>query len=100
MRLCGQSWSRTSVFSRTAPTHWNPGEVVDPASGQPFTDEGAWLHVQSLIAGGCNIVPVVLEKPPGKTGWVMRFADGIGANVYVKLQLGSGLVIGRSFHLG
>jgi hypothetical protein len=45
------------------------------------------------------MVEVVLEKPAGKKASVMLIdlADG-KAPVYVKVQLGSGRIIGRSFH--
>ncbi len=51
------------------------------------------------LEGGADVQEILLEKPPGKKGYVLKLA-GQGTNViYIKLQLGSGNVIGRSFHL-
>jgi hypothetical protein len=42
---------------------------------------------------------VLLDNPPGRTGYVLKIAlFGAPRLIYVKLQLGSGNVIGRSFH--
>ncbi len=40
---------------------------------------------------------MMLEQPEGKTGYVMKVLLGTKM-VYIKLELGSGKVIGRSFH--
>ncbi|MFT3711055.1 MAG: hypothetical protein QM817_25795 [Archangium sp.] len=94
---CQSSRTRTSEFSSEAPCDWRPTQVSDPNSGEPFTDEGAWLWVGELISGGVEIEMIVLEKPKGKTGYVIK--QPVGARVvYVKLQLLSATVFGRSFH--
>lgn len=91
--------TRTTVFTAARPTHWAPQEVTCPTSGEPFTPEGAWAFVVEKLAGGEPIDTVELEKPPGATGYVM-ICDGTGGQkIYIKLQLGSDQVIGRSFHL-
>lgn len=89
--------TRTSAFSRTAPTHWDPRNTISP-DGSPFTDSGAWSWVAELIRGGCRIDTIVLEKPPNKIGYVILAPDPSGRLIYIKLQLGSGCVVGRSFH--
>ena len=41
----------------------------------------------------------MLDRPPGKTGYVLKIDLNPGRpQLYVKLELGSGVVIGRSFH--
>lgn len=100
IRLCGRSGTRKSVFSRALPTHWEPAQAYDPGTGNPFTPNGAWAHVTALLQGGCELEAVALERPPGKTGYVLRFEDHRGTRIYVKLQIVSGMVIGRSFHQG
>lgn len=73
--------------------------MVDPRTGQMFTDPGAWEFVVEHLNGGCAIEPVLLEQPPGKIAYVLKLPGGPGRPlVYVKLQPGSGRVIGRSFH--
>ena len=42
---------------------------------------------------------MVLDKPPGRTGYVIKTAGWGEEQIYIKLELGSGKVIGRSFHL-
>ena len=43
--------------------------------------------------------PVTLRKPEGAKGYVMKIEIEPDAPLlYVKLQLGSGKIIGRSFH--
>ncbi|MCP4655336.1 MAG: hypothetical protein GY856_07950 [bacterium] len=74
-------------------------QVRDPASGESFTEAGAWHFIADLLESGHPIDEVVLRKPPGKLAYAMivDLAPGQPA-LYVKLQLGSGKVIGRSFH--
>lgn len=43
---------------------------------------------------------MVLDKPPGKPGYTFHFVDGAGKRIYVKLQIASGFIMGRSFHVG
>jgi hypothetical protein len=40
---------------------------------------------------------VLLASPPGKTGYVVEAALN-ERSLYVKVQLGAGKIIGRSFH--
>lgn len=81
------------------PRDWRPQEVRNPASLEVFTERGAWHLIADLLERGQPVEVVILDNPKGKTGYVM-LAD-IGADVpllYIKFQLGSGVVIGRSFH--
>lgn len=91
--------SRTSLFSRKRPTHWAPAEVRDPDGGAAFTPDGAWEFIAGLLAGGCAIEEITLDHPPGRRGYVLLAQGWEGEEIYIKLQLGSGQVIGRSFHL-
>ena len=100
IRLSAREATRRSEFSKKAPTKWNPGEAIDPRSGQPYTPVAAWDRVHAELVAGCNLKKIPLDKPPGKFGYTFHFLDGANKRVYVKLQIGSGLVMGRSFHLG
>ena len=79
------------------PTEWRPNTVTNPQAGQPFTDTGAWEFVADILDAGHPITPVVLENPPGKVAYELVVSMG-DSELYVKLELGSGRVIGRSFH--
>ncbi|MDH6268401.1 hypothetical protein M2360_003806 [Rhizobium sp. SG_E_25_P2] len=52
-----------------------------------------------MLESGCDIEIVVLDKPPGKTAYVIKVAGHPPvSHIYIKLQLGSDFVQGRSFH--
>ena len=90
---------RVSEWSKERPNDWRPTQVTHPSSGMPFTMNGAWLFIQEKLEEGHPLKEVVLDTPPGKKGYVMKI--DLGANqpkLYVKVQLGSGSVVGRSFH--
>lgn len=91
--------SRTTLFSAARPTHWAPAEVRRPESGAAFTPDGAWQFVIEQLEGGCVVEEILLEHPPGRKGYVLLVDGWEGEQIYIKLQLGSGQVIGRSFHL-
>ena len=97
--LARSARTRTSTFSKVRPTHWAPTECRCPVQGEPFTPDGAWQFVVQQLEEGCAIEEIVLEKPPGKKGYVLIVKGWGGEEIYIKLQLGSGMVIGRSFHL-
>lgn len=99
IRLAASKRSRSSEFTPQCPTEWRPHSVIDPRTSQPFTDAGAWDYVVEMLHAGIPLEQVDLEKPPGKKGYVLRLpAGGDSPFIYVKLQRGSGRVIGRSFH--
>ena len=86
-RRCQRSGSR----SRSA----------DPEGGfSPyFTDGAAWELVADKLDAGHDVEVVELRKPRGAKGYVMHIRLGPDEPLlYVKLQLGRGKVIGRSFH--
>jgi putative zinc finger/helix-turn-helix YgiT family protein len=81
------------------PSDWRPQQVRDPRSRQYFTPNGAWEFITECLEAGQGLEEVLLQKPEGKTGYVMQVDVGSDRPLlYIKLQLGSGAVIGRSFH--
>lgn len=93
--------ARTSAFTRARPTDWRPWEVPNPDGLllPYFDDHAAWELIASKLESGHEVEAVVLDQPPGRTGYVMKIDLNPGRpRLYVKLQLGAGVVIGRSFH--
>jgi hypothetical protein len=81
------------------PCNWRPHQVIDPTTGRYFTEPSAWGLIGDLFEKPLPIEEVVLRDPPGRTGYVVKVALQVGLpDLYVKVQLGSGYVIGRSFH--
>jgi|SRR6516162_4014260 hypothetical protein len=81
------------------PYDWRPEQVINPIDCQPFTRRGALHFIQEQLENGCAIEAVVLDLPPGRTAYVMLLDVGRDKpDLYVKVQLGGGCVIGRSFH--
>src|SRR5437868_11246790 len=97
-RLCRSRKTRTAEFSRRQPTQWQPFKTIHPETKEVFTEDGAWQFVADLLDAGQPLTEVVLEKPPGKKGYVMKIPVNGRRSIYIKLQLGSGQVFGRSFH--
>ena len=93
--------ARITDFSRGRPTDWRPGQVRNPAGllDTHFTDAAAWELIASRIEDGHPLEIVRLDKPSGAKGFVMKIDLSSGQpQLYVKLQMGSGKIIGRSFH--
>lgn len=93
--------TRTTAFSPDRPTDWRPEQVPNPQGilDRYFTDASAWDLVVSKLEEGHLVEEIELEVPPGKKGYVMIIElPDADRSLYVKLQLGSGKVIGRSFH--
>lgn len=64
-----------------------------------FTRATAWDLIASALESGHDVETIELRKPPGAKGYVMRIDLEPGKpQLYVKLELGSGKIIGRSFH--
>ena len=88
-------------FSAARPTDWRPEQVRNPNGvlDTHFTPAAAWELIAARIEDGHPIETVELHKPRGATGYVMKIDLEPGApQLYVKLLLGSGMIIGRSFH--
>ena len=100
-RLASSRHTRTSVFSSARPTDWRPTQVRNPNGllDDHFTDSTAWELIASKLEDGHPVEILELQKPPGARGFVMLIDIEPGEpQLYVKLQLGSGRVVGRSFH--
>jgi hypothetical protein len=77
-----------------------PEPSIAPMSETYFTDAGAWEFIVELIEAGHPIKQITFSHPPGKIGYVLIVgANNGGPDIYIKLQLGSGFIYGRSFHL-
>ena len=99
--LAQTSKTRTSEPSRTQPTKWYPERVRNPNGelDNHFTDSSAWELVTNLLKSGHPVETIELKKPRGATGYVMLIdIEDNQPQLYVKLQLGSGQIFGRSFH--
>ena len=99
--LARRSSARFTRFSTSMPTDWRPQQVRNPwgVLDEYFTDAAAWELIAARLEEGHPVDVVSLRKPPGRKGYVMKIPLGDDVPpVYVKLQLGSGTVIGRSFH--
>ncbi len=92
---------RVTVFSRSRPTDWRPGQVRNPWGllDRYFTDAAAWELIASKLEEGHELTTVQLREPPDRTGYVMMIELEAGTPLlYVKLELGAGKIFGRSFH--
>ena len=94
--------AQSTLFTRRAPIDWPPGDVTNPNSplhDGRFTDTTVWELIASQLEQGCSVEEVTLTRPPGATAYVMQFhLESDERPVYVKVQLGAGKIIGRSFH--
>ena len=93
--------SRVTEFNLDRPTDWRPGSVRNPSGmlDTHFTDAAAWDLIASKLESKHNVDTVTLRKPPGATGYVMKIdLEPDAPTLYVKLELGSGTIWGRSFH--
>lgn len=97
--LARQPRRRETRFEKGRPTRWNPQQVRNPEGGLPFTDPGAWDLIASKIESGHQVEIVELQKPKGATGYVMLIElEPEMPLLYVKLELKSDRIFGRSFH--
>ncbi len=88
-------------FNLSRPTDWRPRQVRNPNGllDTHFSDSAAWDLIASKLEEGHPLEAIRLDKPPGATGYVMLVDLEPGqTKLYIKLQLGSGWIIGRSFH--
>lgn len=98
--LARRKRARVVDWSPERPTDWRPQSVRNPDGilDTHFTDAAAWDLIVSQLSAGCEVETIILEKPPGAKGYVMLIELEPGRPIYIKLQLGSGKIIGRSFH--
>ena len=93
--------ARRKDFTVIRPTDWRPQQVRNPNGllDTHFSDSAAWELIASKLEEGHPLEEIKLDKPPGATGYVMLIdLEPRQPKLYVKLQLGSGQIIGRSFH--
>jgi hypothetical protein len=97
--LARRKKARVVAWSPDAPNDWRPTQIKHPTTGGIFTAVGAWHLIADLLDGGHPLEEIVLCKPPGKRAYVMHVELATGQpRLYIKLELGSGKIIGRSFH--
>ena len=99
--LSRRSGARVTEHRPERPTDWRPGQVFNPEGilDSYFTDSSAWELIANKLENEHPVEVVELRKPPGAKGYVMKVDIESGKpQLYIKLQLGSGQVIGRSFH--
>lgn len=97
-RAAGGRRLRITSFTREAPTKWHPTSLIDPCTGEPFTEDSCWAFIADAIHRGEPVEEISLRKPVGKRGFVLKLAGQAGVKIYVKLQLLADKVFGRSFH--
>lgn len=99
--LARRSSARTTEFRPDRPTDWRPGQVRNPDGmlDSHFTDASAWEYIATILESGHPVDVVELYKPAGASGYVIKIDIEPGMpQLYIKLQLGAGRIIGRSFH--
>ena len=99
--LARRNWARITEFRPERPTDWRPGQIRNPNGilDTHFTDASAWELIASKLEEGHPVEVVELRKPVGARGFVMKIElEPDRPRVYVKLQLGAGRIVGRSFH--
>lgn len=93
--------ARSAAFTRDRPTVWQPTKVRNPNGVLDgyFSNATAWEFIASRLEAGEEVEVIELRRPPGAKAYVMRIDVGSGLpELYVKLQMTSAKVIGRSFH--
>lgn len=99
--LASRAGTRISGRERA---RWEPGNVSNPQDrylSGAFTDEAAWSLVAEKLRDGHEVETMVLDHPPGATGYVLKIrVEADAPRVYVKLELlkSRRRVVGRSFH--
>ncbi len=93
----------TRIVSRRG-ARWEPGNVKNPQDrylGGVFTDATAWSLIVEKLSDGHVVETIVLDRPPGATGYVLKIrVEANAPRLYVKLELPRNRrkVVGRSFH--
>lgn len=64
-----------------------------------FTDSEAWRFIADRLEEGHPMEVVEMHDKPGTVGFVMLIdMSGQERPLYIKVQLGAGVIVGRSFH--
>lgn len=98
IRLCGSKRTRIATFTPEMPCRWQPTQFTDPRTRQAFTEDGAWSYIVVHLEAGVEIQELILDRPPGARALVLLLPGVNAQNIYVKLQICAGKVVGRSFH--
>lgn len=93
------SRTRVASFTRDMPSRWQPTQITDPRTSQPFTDVSAWEAIAAYLDGDGEVEEMELDIPRGKKGFVFFLPGANGVRIYVKLQNCGDHVRGRSFHI-
>lgn len=91
---------RINQWTRECPSEWNPTQVINPETDIPFSDSSAWLFIAELLeCNQCVFDEVPLRHPPGTIGYeALVVIQPNCPKLYIKIQLMSGKILGRSFH--
>jgi hypothetical protein len=83
------------------PRDWRPYQILNPVShGFCFTDASAWEFIAEHLESSHPRVVKKLDNPPGALALEMSIILAAGVQpLYVKVQVGANMAIGRSFHL-
>ena len=95
--LAGDPATRVVGHPPTDPAKWYPTTIIDPRSGKPFTDAGAWDFVAEMLVGDNRVNIQSFDTPPNETAYTMNIPTTAGI-IYIKVRMGKGRIIGRSFH--
>ncbi len=98
-KLCRSTRTRTETWTRKRPNRWSPETICAPGTIDAFTNAGAWEFIAQCLDDGVDIEVMTLDKPPGKTGYVMLVPGNHNESIYIKLEIAESKVIGRSFHV-
>lgn len=93
--------TRVSSFTPDRPIDWRPEDVRRPGAAfdTHFGEDSAWRLIADRLEQGEPLEIVRLRQPKGVKGYVMKIdLEPDAPRLYVKLELGSRKVIGRSFH--
>jgi hypothetical protein len=98
-RLARQPILREIPFGTESPTKWWFGKVIDPRTGKLFTSPGAWDFVAETAEDGrIKIKEKDQNRPPGCTAYQWVVDSKLGKKIFIKVILGKGKILGRSFH--
>lgn len=82
------------------PRRWHPECVTSDVTGMPFTPADVWHFIADRLEEGHPIEVIDMQDKPGTYGFVMLVeVRSCERPIYIKVQLGAGVIIGRSFHL-
>lgn len=92
---------RVLKHEKDCPTEWRPQTVRNPGpylEGALMTDGSAWQLIERLLDEGTPLVAVEQRQPPCIAYELVAGIYPQMPNLYIKLLLRDGYVLGRSFH--